>query len=828
MTVALVRRYPLLASCLLLTGVNGVWFIVGLSHAWSAPVVGWIVAIMVGLLSAAACWRAAATPSLAHPARRFWRGLGAAMAILTAGVTSNTVDALAGPDAPSQLISGATLALYGTGVFLAGWCVVRVPAAGRTHGEWLRLALDAVTVMITAVVFTWQLSAHSSTDTRITLLAVASLPFVVILALVKVSFAGSGPVDRGAMGLLGLSVATSGAIGALAPLLAPWPYLTNTHIGVPVGATIIAWAAARQRRSQGASAVSTPGRPGRLFSVVPYTAIAATECLLLWTQRHEPEQATPVVHAAVALTAIVVIRQISALSEHARLLGRLDSSIGELRRSQDRLAHNATHDHLTGLANRALLEQRIREALDAGQPMGPCLALVDLDDFKDINDRLGHAVGDEVLTVVGQRLQGCVRPHDTVARLGGDEFALLLTGTSGRDAHLLDRLVATLREPIRAGGYDLLVTASMGLVSGDSTAEPSELLRRADVAMYASKQAGKGRHTRYEPEIDRRTADDAELGARLSTALDRGELYLVYQPIVTLPTGRIIGAEALVRWRHPTHGLVGPDRFIPVAERNGLIVPIGRWVLQEACRRAASWQRPGTNGPPLRISVNASARQLLEPGFAEDVQAALEINGLPPSCLTIEVTETAVFEGGRAVETLALLHDRGVRVALDDFGTGHSSLGLLRTCPVDVLKVDKSFVDGVIVEGEQRVIVRALSGLASGLRLQAVAEGVETAEQAHRLFQYGYRYAQGYHFAPPLAPEQFAAAIAPPISADDDTAGGTAGGSGAVTGTGSATGSGTGSVNGSSSGSGSGSGSGTGTGSEEPRDFQEAGVSRGA
>jgi len=768
MTVALVRRDPLLATCLLLTGANGVWFTIGLFHPWSEPLVGWIVAIVVGLLSAGACWRVAATRGLAPAARRFWHGLGTAMTILTAGAVSNTADALAGPDAPSQLISGTTIMLYGSGVLLAGWCVVRVPAAGRTRGEWLRLGLDALTVMITAVVFTWQLSAHSSTDTRITLMAVTSLPFVVILALVKVAFAGSGPVNRGAMRLLGLSVATSGAIGALAPLLAPWPYLTNTHIGFPVGATLIAWAAARQRHSDTAGMVG-PSRPGRLFGVVPYTAIAATEGLLLWTQRHEPEQATAVVHAAVALTAIVVIRQISALSEHTRLLGRLDTSIDELRRSQDRLAHNATHDHLTGLANRALLEQRIRQAVESGHPTGPCLALVDLDDFKDINDRLGHAVGDEVLTVVSQRLRACVRAQDTVARLGGDEFALLLTGASAGDVHLPDRLVAALREPIRAGEYDLLVTASIGVVSGDATAEPSELLRRADVAMYASKQAGKGRHTHYESEIDRRTADDAELGARLSTALDRDELYLVYQPIVTLPTGRIVGAEALVRWRHPTNGLVGPDRFIPVAERNGLIVPIGRWVLQEACRRAASWQRPGDKGPPLRISVNASARQLLEPGFADDVQTALEVNGLPPSCLTIEVTETAVFEGGRAVETLRLLHERGVRVALDDFGTGHSSLGLLRTCPVDVLKVDKSFVDGVNVEGERRVIVRVLSGLASGLSLQAVAEGVETADQAHRLFQFGYRYAQGYHFSKPLSPEQFAEAIAPPA----DAAGGT-------------------------------------------------------
>jgi diguanylate cyclase (GGDEF)-like protein len=744
-----------------LTAANGAWFAIGLFHPWSAPVVAWHVAAATAVVSAVACWRVAGSPGLAPAARRFWRGLGTAMVVLALGVVSNTIDALAGPDAPSQLISGTTLTLYGAGVFLAGWFVVRIPATGRTRGEWLRFGLDALTVMITAVVFTFQFSLRASADTRITLLAVGSLPFVVILALVKVSFAGSGPVDRGAMRMLGLSVATSGAIGTLAPLLGAWPHLTNTHLGIPIGATFVAWATARQRRADGET-VAPPRRRGRLFSVVPYTAIAATQVLLLWTQYRDPDQATGVVHAAVALTTIVVIRQISALSDNAVLLRRFDASVEELRRSQDRLAYHATHDHLTSLANRALLEQRIREAIDGGHPKGPCLALVDLDDFKDINDRLGHAVGDAVLAVVGGRLQACVRPADTVARLGGDEFALLLTGTSAQDANLLDRLAAAFREPIRAGGYDLLVTASIGLVSGDATVEPSELLRRADVAMYASKEAGKGRHTRYEPDIDRRNADDAELGGRLSTALDRGELFLVYQPIVTLPTGRTIGAEALVRWRHPTHGLVGPDRFISVAERNGLIVPIGRWVLQEACRSAASWQRSGATGPPLRISVNVSARQLLEPGFADDVRAALEATDLAPSCLTIEVTETAVFEGGRAVETLRLLHERGVKVALDDFGTGHSSLGLLRTCPVDVLKVDKSFVDGVTVESEQRVIVRALSGLASGLRLQAVAEGVETAEQAHRLFQYGYRYAQGYHFAAPLSAEKFAETVAPP------------------------------------------------------------------
>jgi diguanylate cyclase len=764
----LARRNPLPAATTVLSVAVATWFAVGLAHEWSAPIVGWLPLPAIAALAALSCWQAAATRGLAEGARPFWHGMGVAMLLIGAGTASNTVDALTGPHPPDQQVSPLTLGLYLVGVLVTLWSAVRLRGSDRGRGEWLRFALDAATVMITVALFVWHflfrnLDEWWAVDSSVVpLVAVVALTFVSILAVLKVSFVGLGPVDRTALRILTLATATSGIGGALSPLLADRPYLTNTHLTVPIGGAFLAWAAARQRRAATEPVPEPPGRRRRLFSLIPYTAVAATDSLLFWAPEDDPTEFQVVAAAAVALTAIVVVRQITALVENSRLLARVDASLEELRRSQDRLAYHATHDDLTQLANRTLFEQRIREATDGSGPgASACVALVDLDDFKDINDRLGHTIGDAVLTVVARRLRASVRPQDTVARLGGDEFAVLLTDAGSGGSQVLDRVAATLQQPIHAGGHDLFVAASMGVVDSEGLSDPGELLRRADVAMYSAKDAGKGRWASYHPDIDQRTAEDAELGARLRTALDRAELHLLYQPIVELPTGRMVGVEALIRWHHREHGLIRPDRFIPVAERNGLIVPIGRWVLAEACRRAALWREIRGGDLPFRISVNASARQLREPSFTADVTAALAANGLRPSSLTIEVTETAVFEGGRALQTLQEVHASGVRVALDDFGTGHSSLGLLRTCPVDVLKVDKSFVEGVTASGEQAVIVAALIGLADGLGLEAVAEGVETAGQAERLYQLGYRFAQGYHFARPLTVADIDRLIAP-------------------------------------------------------------------
>jgi diguanylate cyclase (GGDEF)-like protein len=416
-------------------------------------------------------------------------------------------------------------------------------------------------------------------------------------------------------------------------------------------------------------------------------------------------------------------------------------------------------DELTGLANRRRLEQHVRTCAAHGTAVH--VALVDLDDFKGINDRLGHAVGDQLLVAVAERLRAVVRPNDLVARLGGDEFAVLMPAATDEESdRIVERVTAQWRTPFTAGPHQLLVQGSVGVADGAGTTDPLELLRRADIAMYAAKEAGGRRHRRYRAELDELATEHARLGAQLRRALDGGQFSLVYQPIVTLPDGQLTGVEALVRWRHPQRGLVSPAQFVPIAEQNGLVVELGHWVLQQACRQAADWSVRFGPAAPDKVSVNVSPRQLAAPGFADRVAAVLAQTGLPAHRLTVEVTETAVFDGGTAIEALNAIRTLGVRVALDDFGTGHSSLGLLQTCPVDILKVDKSFVDNITMAGQHSVIAAALINVSEALNLTAIAEGVETAEQADTLFRLGYRLAQGYYFGRPTAAEDFIPATA--------------------------------------------------------------------
>jgi diguanylate cyclase (GGDEF)-like protein/PAS domain S-box-containing protein len=435
--------------------------------------------------------------------------------------------------------------------------------------------------------------------------------------------------------------------------------------------------------------------------------------------------------------------------------------VTETRRYQDELAYQASHDALTALANRSLFATETQRAVQRaevadvesadGPSNGLAIVLIDLDDFKAINDHLGHGVGDALLLSVAARLRGCVRPSDLVARLGGDEFAVLLVDAPEQVAiRIAEAMISALSMPASAAGHDLVVQASIGLARREPGCDAAELLRRADVAMYAAKELGKGCYAEYRIELDSHAVENARLAAELRQAIDNNELHLEYQPIVALPNGALTGVEALVRWNHPTRGAVPPDLFVPVAERTGIIVPLGAWVLYEACRQAAEWQSVLGAAAPSRISVNVSARQLVERTFPQVVAAALHTVGLEASRLVVEITETAVFNGGRALQAVRELHNLGVAIALDDFGTGHSSLGVLRSCPVDILKVDKSFVDGVTGTLEQEAIATSVSQIAQAMRLEVVAEGVETAAQADRLYELGYRLAQGFHFARPM------------------------------------------------------------------------------
>ncbi|MEU8228668.1 bifunctional diguanylate cyclase/phosphodiesterase [Actinoplanes sp. NPDC048967] len=433
---------------------------------------------------------------------------------------------------------------------------------------------------------------------------------------------------------------------------------------------------------------------------------------------------------------------------------RMSGFVAQVQQQADQLEDLAMADDLTGLANRRRLEQGLTEGLAAG-PLQ--VALLDLDDFKEVNDALGHAVGDRLLIGVAERLSRAAGPGALVARMGGDEFAVLLTGADAATADAaVTRLAGSLRSPVHAGGHELLIGVSIGVADGTGTTDPVEVLRRADVAMYAAKSVGET-HRRHTADLDDTADEQARLGAELRTALDTGQFRMVYQPIVELPNGRLRAVEALVRWDHPERGMISPDRFIPAAEHNGLIVELGEWILRTACAQAVEWQADWGARAPQRISVNVSARQLAQPGFTAVVARALADTGLPVGKLTVEVTETAVFGGGQAVQTLNELHELGVRIALDDFGTGHSSLGLLQTVPVDVLKVDKSFVDNITMAGRHAVIATALIRVSEGLGLTAVAEGVETVEQAEELYRLGYQLAQGYHFGKPQAEPDFAA-----------------------------------------------------------------------
>jgi diguanylate cyclase (GGDEF)-like protein len=431
----------------------------------------------------------------------------------------------------------------------------------------------------------------------------------------------------------------------------------------------------------------------------------------------------------------------------------------ELRRHnqllEDQLVHQALHDPLTGLANRALFGDRLEHALT--RPMRPgatvAVLLIDLDDFKDLNDTLGHDAGDDLLTIIAARLQGHTRPGDTIARLGGDEFGLLLEDTNAAQAvRMAEVLLQALAWPVALRGRDLVPTASIGIaIAAGEDAET--LLRNADTAMYAAKRQGKGRSTLFEPAMHTTVLKRVDLAADLSRAVQESQLHLCYQPEVHLRSGRIVGLEALLRWHHPTRGAVSPGEFIPIAEDSGLIVPIGRWVLQEACHQAKSWQQQWPTTPPLAIAVNLSARQLQHPAILDEVRAALAAADLDPHSLVLEITETAVMEQlHAAVAILTRLRKLGVRLALDDFGTGYSSLSYLQRLPVDILKIDRSFIGGVTGSAEQSALARAIVNLGHTLGLQTVAEGIETAEQLATLRELGCQLGQGYHLARPLGP----------------------------------------------------------------------------
>lgn len=503
-----------------------------------------------------------------------------------------------------------------------------------------------------------------------------------------------------------------------------------------------------------------------LFGVTAGRAIGQGARSLLpdvdhWLDRHGGTFAS---HEEVRLAGQDYDLAVSTLSDDA---GRLSGYALVLRdvtarkRDADRMSRLALYDSLTGLANRKLFTDRLEDTLRAARPGHRPFALLfcDLDRFKRINDTLGHEAGDLVLQRVATRLARAVRPGDLVARLGGDEFVVLLPDAGDLDEVLrvAAELLSAVAQPLPAGRHELYLTVSIGVSRyPDGGQDAATLLRQADTAMYRAKAAGRDR-VEYERRGDDRALERLQLERDLH---GRGaqELELWYQPITSLWDWRCVGVEALLRWRHPLRGLLEPDLFVPLAEQSGLVGDLGAWVLREACRQAVAWQREHT--ADFSVAVNVAARQF-EPGLPRQVASVLEETGFAPSNLTLEITESAVLADGRgALRVLHELKDLGVRIATDDFGTGYTSLEQLRSYPLDVLKIDRSFVSGLQHGQPDEVIVAALVTLAHDLGLSVVAEGVETLEQCERLASYSCDAAQGFLFSPPLAPAAASAYLA--------------------------------------------------------------------
>ncbi|MBU1225315.1 MAG: EAL domain-containing protein [Gammaproteobacteria bacterium] len=455
------------------------------------------------------------------------------------------------------------------------------------------------------------------------------------------------------------------------------------------------------------------------------------------------------------------ISRLQQANEHL-VIATLEASVmaEEIQAAKDKLEYLVHYDTLTGLPNRALLQDRLGQAIELARRQGRQLALMfmDLDQFKHVNDSLGHPMGDQLLQSVAQRLVGCVRQSDTVSRQGGDEFVLLLPYIEhAEDAALsAQKVLAALAPPHHLDEHDLHIGASIGISIYPNDGRDAEtLIKCADTAMYDAKESGRNTYKFFEPRMNAQAVQRQSIEASLRLALERQEFVLHYQPKIDLQRGTTTGVEALIRWQHPQRGLLAPAQFVPIAEDCGLILPIGRWVLREACNQAQAWLQAGL--PPITISVNASTPEFHAVDYPENVGAALEAAHLEPRYLELDLTESVLMRDVASTESvLHALADLGVKLAVDDFGTGYSSLSYLRKYPIDTLKIDQSFVNRMLGNADDAAIVSAVISLAKSLRLRVIAEGVETFEQVQFLRARHCDEAQGYYFGRPVAAEALA------------------------------------------------------------------------
>jgi diguanylate cyclase (GGDEF)-like protein len=677
-------------------------------------------------------------------------------------------------------------------VFLIGF--LRFPFRESSLNDWLKTSTDMLIVMLAAILILWNfilgpvLMAGSGQPLLMQFLALAYPVGDLILlwaVLVIIYRIPRNSINRPLWVLaVGLSVIiVTDSVFVYQEIISAFQSYSIVNLGYTLGYLLFALAALYQvhllNQDKPLGEISARPSSSNLLVFLPY-AWSAGAFLVLSMGNQVPIMMTlpQVITFVGAITALVIVRQFIVLQENQRLSKNLQDALArvrvqaevlvktnqemqleiiERRRAEERLSYDALHDALTGLPNRALFLDRLTQAAKKRQRnknFHYSVLFLDLDSFKVINDSLGHVTGDQLLIHTARVLSSCLRVTDTVARLGGDEFVILLddTGTSDQVFQTANRLQEELGQPINLDGTRVVVSVSIGIVLNVAEYDrPEDVLRDADLAMYQAKSNGKARYEIFHTDMRASILMRLSMENEMRKGLECGEFVLHYQPILSLPDNNLVGFEALVRWNHPERGLVEPSVFIPVAEETGLILPLGRWIMHAACQQASEWRDRFPMASTLKVGVNVSGRQLLQPDFVDTVSDALFLANLPARCLAIEVTESVCLDSGGSISgTLEALQKLGVEIQIDDFGTGYSSLSYLQRLPVRSIKIDKSFIHAINSSGNAPDIIRAILAMAHNLGIKAVAEGIETEVQAAELNRLHCSFAQGFWYARPM------------------------------------------------------------------------------
>jgi diguanylate cyclase (GGDEF)-like protein len=745
------RRDPVLLALMAVTVVACGLFAVFAGETAHQVQIYWAFQVPLDVVLAVGAWRLRRLTPVRY--RRFWSSIAFAGASFTVGDSYQFVLTLVGPSVMSTDGGPVQTAFFTVGMCSSVLACLIFPQGLRSGREKLVFWLDAATVLVGGGVMAWCFAVNPidpNTD-RVTASITAALVIVAAFSATKVALIPAPPMAR----IAAWPMVAAPMLQGVSTFL-PGVFQQHDHALVFAVRLLPSLLIAVGPRIQEITVRidGTHARPKRRpYSLLPYGMIALTFVVFFgMLPDHASSQFWGATVGVVVITALVAGRQLIAFQDNAVLIRRLDTALGGLQDQEVLLREQASQDALTKLANRVRFHDEMTRVLVEGDPSDShTVLLIDLDDFKTINDTMGHAAGDALLIAVAGRLRAAVREGDVVARLGGDEFAILLPGADCSAAsRIAEDILQSIAGEISVEQHIVAAQASIGIAVARPGDEPSALLSNADIAMYEAKRRGKGVWVQYTGEMGAQISADAEMIRELAVAVDAGQFALVYQPIVRLDDMALTGVEALIRWHHPVRGLVSPVDFIPLAERSGHIVAIGGWALREACRQAAEWRSRYPDAASMTIGVNVAGRQLRTENFLDEVARTLADTGLPAGCLSIEVTETAVLDDQRSHETMLRLRGLGVKLALDDFGTAASSLGLLLTCPVTTLKLDRSFVESINTVGRQAAVATAVSQMATALEFVSVAEGIETEEQRALLHELGYQYGQGYLFSRPV------------------------------------------------------------------------------